>query len=116
MLRVRFSDLREHRFRHNFNCNSPTCECNLEPETNEQFLLKWPRFSSNRDQMLNTVSLIVNDITVLPHSHLCDMLLFGSNVFNKVSNCLILEATIDYLKKTKRFKNYEAFSFDSEIT
>ena len=26
-LRVNFSDLREHRFRHNFNCQSPVCSC-----------------------------------------------------------------------------------------
>ena len=29
-LRVDFSDLRMHRFNHNFNCSDPTCKCGLE--------------------------------------------------------------------------------------
>ena len=37
-LRVKFSDLREHRFGHNFRCNSPNCLCGKGIEDNEHFL------------------------------------------------------------------------------
>ena len=36
-LRVEFSDLREHRFRHNFQCSSPMCFCQTGIEHNKHF-------------------------------------------------------------------------------
>ena len=39
-LRCDFSDLRDHRFRHNFNCPSPLCSCRAENKTTTHFLLK----------------------------------------------------------------------------
>ena len=38
-LRVNFSPLNEHRFRHNFDCSSPTCVCGRGIENNGHFLL-----------------------------------------------------------------------------
>ena len=38
-LRVKFSDLREHRFRHNFFV-TPVCMCNEDDETTEHYLLR----------------------------------------------------------------------------
>ena len=32
-IRVDFSDLRDHRFNHNFNCESPICSCRIDNET-----------------------------------------------------------------------------------
>ena len=42
-LRVQFSDLREHRFRHRFHCSNPMCLCQTGVEDNERFLLHCPR-------------------------------------------------------------------------
>ena len=47
VLRVEFSDLHEHRFRHNVLCSSPFCSCQTGIEDNEHFLLHCPRFSSH---------------------------------------------------------------------
>ena len=53
-LRVEFSDLRYHRYRHNFHCASPTCLCQTGTEGNEHLLLHCPRFSfCNADLSLN---------------------------------------------------------------
>ena len=63
--------------------------------------------------MLNTISLVLNnDISVLPDDHLSDILLYGSKVYNDITNKLIIESTIRFIKSTKRFAVLEAFSSD----
>ena len=59
-LRVEFSDLRSHRFRHNFNCASPLCLCQTGIEDNEHYFLHCPRFAQQRRIMLDLVSRITN--------------------------------------------------------
>ena len=41
-LRLEFSALNEHRFRHNFQCISPMCACNTGIEVNAHFFLPAP--------------------------------------------------------------------------
>ena len=59
-LRVKFSDLREHRSRHNFRCLSPLCTCGNGEENNEQFLLHCPRYVNQRKDYLDEVSRLVD--------------------------------------------------------
>ena len=94
-MRVDFSDLRDHRFNHNFNCPSPICSCGIEDETSSHFLLCCPRFANLRGAYLGDISQIVkSDITILPTDHLTQLLLYGSKVYNDISNQLILTETI----------------------
>ena len=110
-LRVDFSDLREHRFNHKFNCQSPICSCGNGEETVTHFLLCCPRFSHLRSDYLSKISQIVkSDVTVFPNDHLTDLLLYGSESFNDVSNNLILNETINFIFKSERFKTLEAYS------
>ena len=44
-LRVKFSDLNEHKFRHNFECLRPICNCGTAYEDNEHYLLHCPHFN-----------------------------------------------------------------------
>ena len=109
-LRVEHSDLRSHRFNKNFNCTSPTCRCGMEDETNEHYFLRCPSFQNQRTHLLSSLSdIIQNNISVLPDSHLCDLILYGSNVYNEITNTLIIKTAIRYIKSTKRFKVFEAF-------
>ena len=109
-LRVDFSDLREHRFNHKFNCQSPICSCGKGEETATHFLLCCPRYSHLRSDYLSKISQIVkSDVTVFPNDHLTDLLLYGSESFNDVSNNLILNETIDFIFKSERFKTFEAY-------
>ena len=55
-LRVQFSDLREHRFRHRFHCSNPMCLCQTGIEDNEHFLLHCPRYINYRKDLLDRVS------------------------------------------------------------
>lgn len=110
-IRVDFSDLRDHRFDHKFNCPSPLCSCGIEDETPCHFLLYCPRYKNLRKTYLSKISEVTNtDRTILPNDHLTDLLLYGSKVFNEITNELILTETIMYILKSERFKRLEAFS------
>jgi len=109
-IRVEFSDLRDHRFNHNFNCLSPTCLCGIEDETSVHFYLCCSRYLTQRAILLSNLSdIIASDVSVLPNEHLIHIILYGSNVYNKICNKLILEQSILYIKNTKRFDKLEAF-------
>ena len=44
----------------------------------------------------------INNISVLPHSYLIHLILYGSNVFNDISNKLILQSSIRFIKHTTK--------------
>ena len=104
-LRVEFSDLRNHRYRHNFNCPNPYCTCKTGIEDNEHFLLHCPRFSSQRRVLLDLVSSSVNvDTMRFSSKELCNLLLYGDPNFNILTNRVIIESTLRFIKTTKRFE------------
>lgn len=115
-LRTEFSDLRDHRFRHKFNCLNPICKCGLENETVEHFFLRCPRFSTPRnDLLLGIQNILKHDInsTLISPTHrpsdLTNLLLYGSESFNGIANKLILETSIRFVLFSKRFKVIEAY-------
>ena len=109
-LRVEFSELRSHRF--NRNRKSPMCSCNLKDEKdNSHYFLHCPHFHHIRINLLSNISRIIgSDISILPCDHLINIILYGSNVYNKISNNLILIETLEYIRKSERFSVIEAFS------
>ena len=64
-LRVEFSDLRYHKFRHNFNCSCPSCKKIIDIEDNEHFLLHCLRFATKRRDLLDVVSSL-SDVRLAP--------------------------------------------------
>jgi hypothetical protein len=109
-LRVQFSDLRSHRFRHRFNCSSSCCKCNMGEETTEHYLLWCPQFSVQRNNLLTDLSTILNnDTNPFSDSDLSNILLYGDDAYNNATNKHIIEATIKFIKTTKRFNILEAF-------
>ena len=104
-LRVKFSDLREHRFRHNFHCLSPPCICGNGEENNEHFLLHCPRYVNQRKDYLDEVSNLVGSrIFELTSTYLCTFLLYGNEQFDTVTNRAIIEATVQFIQRSKRLK------------
>ena len=102
-LRVEFSDLREHRFRHNFQCSSPMCFYQTGIENNE-FLLHCPRHSSHRRDLLDRISNVVDvDPQNLSSTDLCNLLLDGNSCFSVDTNHHIIESTIFFIKSKSRF-------------
>ena len=104
-LRLRFSHLREHKFRHNFadTCD-PFCNCRTNAiETTEHYLLHCPNYSVHRTKLID--NLHQNDISFLPYSqrHLTNFFLYGDNKLDIDSNQCILNNVIVFLFQTKRF-------------
>ena len=109
-IRVNFSDLRDHRFNHNFNCENPICSCGIEDETSVHFFLRCPHFTTQRSIPISKISDIIgSEVSVLPDEHLYSIIVHGSNVYNFVANGLIITETISYIRKSGRFAKHEAF-------
>ena len=103
-LRLRFSHLNEHRFRHNFQeCINPLCSCSLETENTSHYLLHCHHFSQNRINLMNSVNSIFENFDVRSDNIKTDVLLYGDPRLGGESNKIILEATISYLKTSERF-------------
>ena len=109
-LRVGLSDLRDHRNKHHFvNCPVPTCLCSQGPETTKHFLLECNRFVPQRNVLLTFLSSISPTIDTSVSQSLSDILLYGSKDHTFHTNTDILNATIAFIKSSKRFDKLEAF-------
>ena len=99
-LRVHFSNLNAHKFQHNFECISPLCNCGMANEDNEHYLLHCPRFNQSRRGLSDSVAEVLGScIANLDSIALCNLLLYGSYNLTLAENRIIIEATIDYIKK-----------------
>ena len=106
-LRVEFSDLRSHRFHHNFHCPDPSCLCKTGIEDNEHFLLHCPRFTSQRKSLLDLVSSLTGiEVMHLSSKELCRLLLYGRNDLSVIVNLGIIEETIKFIRSTWRFEKH----------
>lgn len=108
-LRVEFSDLRAHRFRHNFNCLSPTCRCELEDESNTHYLTVCDIFSEQRINLFSSVSSLIPNFNSLSNEEITQYLLYGNKSLKDDVNMKILTGTISFIIATKRFDKLEAF-------
>ena len=103
-LRLGFSHLREHKFRHNFHDTlNPLCSCSLEPETTSNYLLCCHNFYSTRLALMNDLNLIDPTIFQLNKTALTNILLYGDSKKSASENSKILQSTIRYIIVTKRF-------------
>ena len=75
-LRLNFSALNEHRFRHNFDCLDPICNCGARSEDNEHFFLHCPQFDLMRTDLFGQLSEIpAVDLNGMNTKSLCSLLL-----------------------------------------
>ena len=104
-LRLKFSALKDHCFRHKLDCLTPMCNCGAEKEDNEHYLLHCPKFDSMRADLFCQLSEIpALDIDGMNSKTLCTLLLYGSSKLDNLTNRMILDASILYIKTTKRFQ------------
>ena len=103
--RLEFSFLNEHKFRHNFDCLNPFCNCGMAKEDNEHFFLHCPHFNELRQNLLGQLSRVLNkDALNLDPKELCHLMLYGSPSLSVIDNRMVLEATIQYIENSERFK------------
>ena len=83
-LRLGFSHLHEHKFRHNFhNTLNALYSCSLEPEITSHYLLRCHKFSSARLVLKNDLNLIDRTISQLNETALASILLFKEKYIRK---------------------------------
>ena len=104
-LRLDFSHLREHKFRHNFRDTlNPMCECSLEPENTSHFLLHCHNYDIIRLTLMSNLNRIDSSLSFLNDTNLVRVLLFGDKKYDLLTNQKILKVTIDFLKESGRFE------------
>ena len=102
-LRVKFSDLNEHKFRHNFDCLSPICDCGKANEDNEHFLLHCPLYDVIRQDLFGQLENILDfNVSDMNSKSLCNLLLFGKPDLDVSVNKMIIEETLRFIENTKR--------------
>ena len=103
-LRVGFSHLKEHKFRHNFvDAINPLCSCGNFVESTTHFFLHCTHFSNQRLTLINKIKDIDKHIFDKNDSLITQTLLFGDEKLSITDNKSILEATIQFLISSGRF-------------
>ena len=104
-LRIQFSHLKEHKFRHGFGDTvSPLCGCNAEIKDTEHFLLRCNFYSIQRFELFNNINKVDLSFTQLDTKEQVNTLLYGyppnkSNALNQD----IIKFVINFLKKSGLF-------------
>ena len=103
-LRIGFSYLKEHKFRHNFQDSvDPMCSCNSGIETTAHFLLQCPNFSTQRQTLFDKIATIDANILRENENNIINILLFGKPNSEDCFNKQILNASIEFILSTERF-------------
>ena len=88
--RLNFSALNEHRFRHNFDCLGPICNCGTGSEDNEHFFLHCPQSDLMCADLVCPLSQIsALDLNNLNSKAFFGLLLYGSLYLNIITNRII---------------------------
>ena len=82
------------------------CDCGFEIDSTEHFLLRCPFFAVERNDIFKRLHIIKSPILNLEKNILANVLLFGSDKYEKVINVanVVIKSTITYLKSTERFE------------
>ena len=103
-LRVGFSHLREHKFKHNFQDTlNPLCPCSLEAEDTYHFFMRCQSFSNQRNVLFDDLNSINSEILKMSENEIVQVLLFGNKSFSKDMNFRIITSSIRFIKDSKRF-------------
>ena len=103
-LRLGLSHLREHKFKHSFQDTlNPLCNCGMDVESSTHFLLQCPSYINERCTLMSNLNRINPQISQTFLQLLTNTLVFGNSSYSDKRNTHILNATIDYIRLTKRF-------------
>ena len=103
-LRIGFSHLKEHKFKHNFQDSvDPLCSCGNDIESTVHFFLHCPNFTTQRQTLLNKLKSINASIMTENENSVVRTLLFGRPDFNYSTNKEIINAAIIFFLTTERF-------------
>ena len=103
-LRLQFTHLNEHKFRHGFNDTvNPMCSCGTDVETTEHFLLHCHCLSTQRSELFDYLYRLDPSFSKLNTKEKVDYLLYGSRSNSSSLNREVIKLAIKFLKSTGRF-------------
>ena len=104
-LRLQFSHLNEHKFRHGFSDTvTPMCACGTEIETTEHFFVRCHLYSTQRLELFESLKKVDSNFLNLNEKDQVNTLLRGSQTNDsKCANHKILKFLITYIKATTHF-------------
>ena len=104
-IRLGFNHLRYHKFKHGFlDAIDPLCSCNIGIENTVHYFLHCPNFSFGQNTILNEIAIADRSIIDQDDIKIIQNLLYGNPSYSVNDNKLILNASIKYILKTKRFE------------
>ena len=104
-LRLQFSHLNKHKFRHGF-CDTvnPMCACGTEIKTTEHFFLRCHLYSTQILELFESLKKVDSNFLNVNEKDQVNTLLHGSQAnASKCANQEILKFVITYIKATTRF-------------
>ena len=103
-LRLQFTHLNEHKFRHGFNDTvNPMCPCGTDVETTEHFLLRCHCFSTQRSELFDYLYRLDLSFSKLNTKEKVAYLLYGSRNNSSCLNKEFIKLVIKFFKSTGRF-------------
>ena len=103
-LRLGFSHLLEHMFRHGFrDILNPFCSCSIEAETTAHYFLRCHFYNANRFALTNELNEIDSPFSTLNQNNFIDLILYGSDKFDDKNSHNILMSTLKFIKGSQRF-------------
>ena len=103
-LRIGFSHLKEHQFKHNFQDSvDHFCSCGNNIESTVNFFLHCPNFTTQRQTPLNKLKRINASIMAENENSVVRTFLFGKPEFNYSTNKEIINANISFILTTEQF-------------
>ena len=105
-LRTGLSPLRSHKCRHNFrDTPNETCSCQRGIEDEKHFLFECLQFANDRVTLAVKVTGILSRNNLNQFANDVNLYLYGNPRLTEVDNKEILSTTIQYIKRTERFKS-----------
>ena len=103
-LRLGFSHLQEHKFKHNFqDILNLLYSCSIEAESTSHYFLCCRFFDALRTTLMYDIRNTDSDLLILRDENLSNILLYGSQIYNDKTNEIILMHIIRYIKDLQRF-------------
>ena len=103
-LRLGFTYLREHKFKHNFEDTlNLLCSCSIEAESTSHYFLRSHFFDLLRAAFMNDLRNIDSDLPTLGDENLTKILLYGNHIYDDKANKIILMYAIRNIKDSQRF-------------
>ena len=98
-LRLGFSHLREHKFKHNFQDTlNPLYSCSIELESTSHYFLRCHIFDALRATLMNDLRNVDSDLSTLRAENLANVLLQSNQIYDDKTNQIILMLAIRYIK------------------